>query len=102
MDIFRAGCNSRPAVKSASASALNRCNSDTDSIVWMEEERQEQESCYAWGICTLGVFFYTETPMKSSAAGQRSFSAIHAEGVSEKTEKRFLSCPNFSLTCNKI
>ncbi len=29
--IFRAGCKSPPAVKSASAKALNRCNSDTDS-----------------------------------------------------------------------
>ena len=37
-NIFRAGCDSRPAVKSANAQALNRCNSDTDSKVWMEEE----------------------------------------------------------------
>ncbi len=36
--IFRAGRKSPPAVKSASAAAPNRCNSDTDSIVWMEED----------------------------------------------------------------
>ena len=35
--IFRAGCNSPPAVKSASAQALIRCDSGTDSTVWMGE-----------------------------------------------------------------
>lgn len=38
MDVFRAGCNSRPAVKSASASALNWFDSNTDSKVWMKED----------------------------------------------------------------
>ena len=38
--IFRAGRNSPPAVKSASAQAQIRCNSGTDSTVWMEEDTQ--------------------------------------------------------------
>ncbi len=37
--VFGAGCNSRPAVKSASRfSGMNRRNSGTDSTVWMEED----------------------------------------------------------------
>ena len=40
--IFRAGCDSRPAVGNVARTVrerkLNRCNSDTDSKVWMEEE----------------------------------------------------------------
>ena len=37
---FRAGCDSRPAVskQSASAKVLIRCDSGTDSKVWMEED----------------------------------------------------------------
>ncbi len=38
--IFRAGRNSPPAVKSASAQAQIRCNSETDSTVWMKEDTQ--------------------------------------------------------------
>ena len=44
-DVFRAGCNSRPAVKSASRIWLNRCNSDTDSKVWMREDVWISDHC---------------------------------------------------------
>jgi len=36
--VFGAGCDSPPAVESASARALIRCDSGTDSTVWMEED----------------------------------------------------------------
>ena len=37
IEIFRAGCDPRPAVK-VRERKLNRCNSDTDCIVRMEED----------------------------------------------------------------
>lgn len=38
MVVFRAGCDSRSAVKSASKNMQNWCDSNTDSIVWMKED----------------------------------------------------------------
>ena len=65
--IFRAGCDSPPAVKSASASAPNRCNSGTDSTVWMEEDSDQRSflftnalSVYSGRIFICGVFDMTE------------------------------------------
>ena len=37
MNVFKAGRNSRSAVKSASISMLIWCDSKTDSIVWIKE-----------------------------------------------------------------
>ena len=57
--IFRAGRNSPPAVKSASAQAQIRCNSGTDSIVWMEEDTQWDNIAFIFTpwVYTRGVFF---------------------------------------------
>ncbi len=60
--IFRAGCDSRPAVQSASASALNRFDSGTDSKVWMEEEMHFPS--VTPGVYALGVFFTEVTNMQ--------------------------------------
>ena len=61
--IFRAGCKSPPAVKqSANAQALIRCNSGTDSTVWMKEDRFSY-FC-ALSVCSGRILLFEVTDMK--------------------------------------
>ena len=64
MEVFRAGCDSRPAVSAMAQvrerfHALSWCDSSTDSIVWMEEDAYSKRTfIFTPGVgISPGVFF---------------------------------------------